>query len=562
MELIYKNSVPFEYKMYKEVADIAICPSDMGKIRGEFNCFFKKLEEGCASDFDIGALEKEYEIISGHIVESIRRAGNRKSMHIREEVQFIFACCYLLIDKYNLPQGKLASIFGLRANDFSKLDIFPERSYHAFTKLKMEGRKKKLVPWSSDTLGIKIAECINRKLQAAYCCTGFIGITNDLDIFANISSTDNKTFILTSPLEFEDDDAESIQRANYSYARYIFAHGNMLFNDEGRLQPAGRIREEIEKLLTMQDTLKMEERMFREMLVSEADMKPYLREAGEYDTFQRLSEEYRFAVETVKRAADMLRSEYNMAGIEYEDEHFGAYELGDMEEVELESRRDEEEQYLPIEELIANYAKDAMGKIENLEPELLAYINVRSLFRTDDSLKYWVDCISKWVNENVIATDSPYAVKVKAAACFWIVEAFKGREVSEGDIKEALEYIKGGLLPYIDALNAPPSGKKEDIDERTCKKSHIYMMPDQGDLIQGFEKYVGKNLFPKGKQVRPVMLYIDTEAHEMNQQYLSGLMQKRNILVIVHDRGAAAEEYGMRLIDKELQLYMMDAFEE
>ncbi len=562
MELLYKNSLPFEYKIYKKVADISICPPDMEKIRAEFNHFFKKVVEGCASDFDVGTLAKEYETISGHIVEAIRRAGNRKSIHIREEVQFIFACCYLLIDKYNLPQEKLASIFGIRANDFSKLDIFPERSHHAFTKLKMEGAKKKLVPWDSDTVGIQISEYINRNIQAVYCCTGFIGITNDLDIFANISSTDNKTFILTSPFHFTDDDTRSIERANYSYARYIFAQGNMLFDDEGRLQTAGCIKKEIEKLLTMQDTLDMEEGLVREVLMSDRDLKPYLRETGEYDLFQRLRDEYRFAVETVQRAKEILSSEYNMGGIEYEDEHFGAYEPDDMEEVEFASRRNENKKYLSTEELVAEYSDKAMRKIENLEPELMSYINIKRLFGMDESPEYWVKCICRQVKEKVIATDPSFKARVKAAACFWIAETFKDREAGKDSVKEALDYLKGGVLPYMDALNAPPGGKKKDTNERTSKKSHIHMMPDQGDIMQGLEQYVGKTLFPKGKQVRPVMLYIDTEMHELNQQYLDRLMAEKNILVIAHDQSGAAGGYGMRLIDEELRLYMLDTFEE
>lgn len=559
MELLYKKSLPFEYKMYKKISDIALSPSELEKIRNEFNLFFKQIQKSGTQDLDTEKLAREYEAISRHIKEAIMETGNKKSSHIREEVEFIFACCYLLNDRYGLSQKKMATIFGLREKHFSDWDIFPVRSREAFTKLEKEGSKKKLLLGNGDTAGIKIAEYLNRNVQAVHCCSGFIGITNDLDVFANISSTDDKSFILTIPLEFTDDDAASIRKANYAYARYVFALGNMLFDDEGQLQPAGCIRKEAEKLLDMQDISGMEyEGMFREIIASSRDLEPYMINKGDYDRFQRRRAEYQFAAETVRLAEEMADSGYSMAGVEYFYEHFGAVAKdGWFDEAELDEDEVKRDNKISTEELVAQCVKEARKKMELLEPQLMGYVNMKGLFRMDDSMKYLIQSVRRQTRENTIVTEPSFEARVRAAAGFWITEAFKDMETGGGNVKEARDYLKEGkLLSYIDALNAPPKGKKAEAGESADRNNHIRMIPDKGDILQELKKCTRERDFLEGKQKRPIMLYIDEEAHELNQQYIKRLQKVGNILIIVHDKDDKAEEYGMKRISGDLHLFM------
>ena len=75
-------------------------------------------------------------------------------------------------------------------------------------------------------------------------------VNNNLDLFANVSVDRNKCFLLTSPLQFPDDDVTSIQRANYSLARMLFASGGHLFDTE-KYVDTGCIVDKIGEVLEM-----------------------------------------------------------------------------------------------------------------------------------------------------------------------------------------------------------------------------------------------------------------------------------------------------------------------
>ena len=98
-----------------------------------------------------------------------------------------------------------------------------------------------------------IARCINREVQAVYACSAFVGVSNMLDVFANISSTDTKAYVLTRPsVETEDN---LIERW-ITYPRFLFATANNLenvTNYKSRRYFAGKIKEEVISLLRMKD---------------------------------------------------------------------------------------------------------------------------------------------------------------------------------------------------------------------------------------------------------------------------------------------------------------------
>lgn len=124
------------------------------------------------------------------------------------------------------------------------MDWYPHRSFSAYHSV----CDKTLKPYDTDSFCAKIAKVMNQKVQAVYMCVAFTGITNDLDLFANVSVDRNKCFLLTNPLQFPDDDVTSIQRANYSLARMLFASGGHLFDTEEYVDTGCIVREIIDVL--------------------------------------------------------------------------------------------------------------------------------------------------------------------------------------------------------------------------------------------------------------------------------------------------------------------------
>lgn len=550
MELLYKQELPFEYRMYNEKkTDIPL--SD--EIKREFNHFYGRIKE--SDSLDVDRLKKEYEAISSLVVSEIRKAGNDKLKHVLEEIQFIFACSYLLMKKYGVSQGKLASIWGINKNKFSELDIYPDRSYAAYAKEDY----KPLSPLREKSKGVQIAEFINKNVQAVHACRGFVGVTNDLDVFANISSTDTKAFVLTSPLDFGDDEIGNVKRANYAFARYLFAQGNRLFGDDGKYVPAGCIKDKIISLLNMQDVSVMEQDgVLKEILMSDADLGAYLTDGG-YGEFGARREKYKSAVEVVQIKNEMLEYGLKLYGIEYEDPRFGAIIPGGDEmappPTNMHAKADK-----TTEEIVIEKAEEAQKQIDLLEPQLIGCLDVRrTLGGRKDVLGSWIRFLKKSVAENTIILQPSFDDRVRAAAAFWISEVFKGREADGESVDKALDYLKGkDLLSYIDSLNAPPSGKMKDAGQ-DCK-GHIYVISEEHDIFMELQSKPSIKL--SGKDDRPLMLYIDTEAHPFSLQDMEQFLANVKAIIIAHDSSGSVGGMGMQLLNKELGLYMRNSLEE
>lgn len=168
------------------------------EIKNEFNHYYINIRN--SNNKDIDRCTQEAKRLKKMVELEILESGNQKSIYVTEYVQFIFGVSYLFFNKFHMTQKEVASILGMTTK-FSKLDIFPYRCYSAFTKLDDKKKRRLLIPNDIDSEGIRIAECINKKVQARYACYGFVGVSNDLDLFTNISSTDKKRFVKTVPMQ-------------------------------------------------------------------------------------------------------------------------------------------------------------------------------------------------------------------------------------------------------------------------------------------------------------------------------------------------------------------------
>ena len=171
MHLDYIDDLPFEYLISDVNKDIKL--SD--KIKNEFNHYYINIRNSNNKDIDRWTQEAKRlkKLVESEILES----GNQKSIYVTEYVQFIFGVSYLFFNKFHMTQKEVASILGMTTIKYSKLDISPYRCYSAFTKLDDKKKRKPLIPNDIDSEGIRIAECINKKVQIAMECAGFMFAT-------------------------------------------------------------------------------------------------------------------------------------------------------------------------------------------------------------------------------------------------------------------------------------------------------------------------------------------------------------------------------------------------
>lgn len=196
MILDYVEDIPFNYKRYIKSKNVQL--SD--ELKTQFNHFYREIKK--SDSLSIDKWTKMAASLKLAVEDEVCQSGNKKSIYVEDYVQFIFGVSYLLFDKFHLSQSKVSKILRITKTKFSKLDMFPYRSFQAYTKLDDVSKRKSLVPDNVDSVGIRIAEYINTKIQTKYACYAFVGVSNDLDLFANVSTTDKKYFVLTSPLEF------------------------------------------------------------------------------------------------------------------------------------------------------------------------------------------------------------------------------------------------------------------------------------------------------------------------------------------------------------------------
>ncbi len=565
MELLYKNALPFEFK----IKSVSIALSD--KVKFEFNQFYNHINEGCGQiDILIKELSEEYKNISVQVVDEIRKAGNKKSVHVQEELEFIFICSYLLIDKYKITQKKVASIWGMKENEFSKLGIYPQRCHDAYNRQSLVGVKS-LSPLQDKPKGGEIAQYINQNIQAMYACCAFIGITNDLDIFANISCTDRMAYILTSPLDFTE--KEDLERANYAYARYVFALGNHLYDDEGKLSSAVCIKDKIIDILKMKETaIWIRDNVLCDIFLKDIDLSSYLLDGYDYGSFWELKKRYKVVVEKVLMAETACDSDYLIGGLEY-DEHFGAYTMKPDDLYKIEP--DSEEEGWNYEEFICNHLEDARKEKKNLEQQMCECLNLKQIFCVQNiTIENWLNYVGDFVKEKCILKVSErkadgdikkkdiqplFEDRIRAAACFWINEVFKGKqeEAMEEEVNKILDYLEQKeFLFYLNALNAPPAGGKKKAKQEEQKNIHIHMIAEKGNVLEQIQDLHTNILSYKAE--RPILIYIDTKAHDLKKQDIQNILNAWNCILVVHDdKYMKDDDLGAKEKNSDLDLYIL-----
>lgn len=525
MKYLYKKILPFEYKIYADILDIPLSEESKNKlgilfdkIRGIDNAFW---DETCKEK-----LKQYYGEISEGIVNEIRKSGNKKSKHVLEEVEFLFVCSYLLIKECGFSQKELAYIWGMREKDFARLDIHPKRSYNAYTKLDSECGKKTLIPENYKSSGIRIAECMNRKIQAIHTCCKFIGITNDLDIFANIASEDKKAYILTKPSRIEWDNAEDKVKASMSYAGYFLAMANNL---EGNYC-AGKIKSEIISLLNMEDNTILEKSdRIDDLLLENDDYQKYL-VCEDKKLFEDKLWELRKQIE--------LSDNIDM-NAEIPDDLFDE----DLEEIGI--NRKEVDFGNP-----AIFNDCLKEKTKQLKCRLRKYLSYQVRGQFDkDAFMDWRIALLKVLCETIKTVEKlelDEKKKVRAAAIYWVLQVFGVEEVEEKGYNLVKQYLDSGkLLIYLDAINK---------EIRKGERTHVLFKEDDFDIKSYL---ISENMWKK--EIRPLLIYIDAKDYKLDRQCVEKITEHGNVLLVVHSENDLDINYGMRFLDKELKLYIREA---
>jgi hypothetical protein len=383
-------------------------------------------------------------------------------------------------------------------------------------------------------MGIQIAECINREIQAVYACSGFVGISNDLDFFANISATDRKSYILTRAVEPSNDPENML-----AYPRFLFATANCL---EGIPQKyvAGKIKEEIIKLLKMKDNaILYYSDIIHNKLLDEKEQFEGLRSTGNVEAFYRELKWYRRQQECIKD----IKDEY------YGDDYFEKLDLTEDYGIDLTNVDINDEN-----EVLSHFI-DSSDDLKKKLVNRISYDNSKGfdeiIFRDyKESMMYML------INKYKLFSDYQRGLckglvleeKIRLAAVYWILETLGLDNTTELCWDNVLEYLKSKkLLGYADSLNK---------EAKTSKNVHIRFEPNNYDISE----IIKKLSITTGNSFTPTMVYIDTEAYVLSKEYVQMLLNEFNIVLIIRDKTTIAQECDMKPLNQRLKLYMKESY--
>lgn len=522
MKLDYIDDIPFEYVMSDINKDIKL--SD--KLKMEFNHYYIDINN--SDNKDIDRWTENAKKLKSQVELEVQETGNKKSIYVTDYVQFIFGVSYLFFDKFHMRQREVASILGMTTSKFSKLDIFPYRCYSAFTKLDDKKKRKSLIPNDVDSEGIRIAECINKKVQARYACCGFIGISNDLDLFTNISSADKKRFVKTVPSDI----SQKLQLA-MECAGFMFATANNFENIQGRCV-AGDVKRKIIELLNM--SYKVEFSCY-----------PDVDEVLEND-----EECWKFLAKERQLENNLL--EYRIAGNILEDIHDGSfYGLDVYEDIDLLNIPDNIDICDNNYDEFVNWLEEKRGECKDYLLGNMTFTSGRN-YNANDFVDYrlclYQEMIEKmkinYKSSSVIECMNSSEDKICFAAIYWMFNVFGVDTVDEKKYKAVRKWLKTKhLLSYIDSIN-----KELDKDG----KPHIALITDGFDILTEITGFCDTKM----KQYRPVMVYIDTKAYPDIESYFEPLLRDFNIVLIIRDKDNIVKKWHMQELDRNLNLYFME----
>lgn len=547
MSYKYEQSVPFERKRYIKLKD----GNFTDEIRIKMDDFFQYIDSLCKEDYmnTKGKLDKDklsiliedlsvkYQQFRNQYIRPVveKQYKYKELAYTQEEVDFIFNCSYCLIDKFNLSQRMLAKIFNIRENKFSKLGCFPVRCHDAYTKLDDISNRKCLVPNNTNSIGIQIAECINKKVQAVYACPAFVGVSNDLDTLVNISTTDRKVFILT-----KSNDVDNVLENVLSYPRFLFASSNNFENIIGEYK-AGKIKEKIINLLKMRDdSILVHSNYLLEILKSGDEYRKYCKDT-QSGVFRNNLIKYRGQLELLDRIEN---DDFYVDDIIYETEYRKSVGI-DISDINFE---------LKDIDVLYSYLKESSQKTYERLLNSMSYAGVSHfdeiLFKDYQMCMQMtlVECYMRCLeDQNEFEKFFDENEKIRLAAIFWILEVCGSESMTQQKYDNILKYLKSkSFLSYIDAVNK---------EVKKGKKPHLYYEDESFEIGRVIDDVVGVEKVDSS----PVLLYIDSESYKIEIGYVDSLVKENNILLIIRDKKGLINKWGMKLLDEQLSLYMKES---
>lgn len=542
MRLAYKDALPFEIKTQKKSLDISLT----NEIADDFNHYYTYIVNFKSnSDFNkevfIEDLNKRYKPIALKIEDEIRRSDNKKAKHTQYEMEFILACSYKLIEMFQFKQRDLATTFDLKPNAFSKLGVYPVRSYNAYNKLQSGYLSIRPAEFGRPET-VDIADYLNKYIQAPYACSSTILVTNELDIIANVATTDAKDYLLTRPSDTQS--ASFAQDANYAFARFRFACGNNLKNN-GKNYPAGKVRQKILEIIDMQDSSAISSGL-RDIFAGKDSLSMFVKQNE--TTFNKNRKEYRFHLETIRRAKFYLENDSVPDGIEYDDEHFGAYNISDFREAKSQFTKDAKKgvpRFATSEEVIRYHLEQSSKKVLELEDKLIQDFSGITYIKDHQEEYYlYLRSLEGYVKETFIIGKKDFFAEVRASACYYLAEAFKDYKINETSIQQVRQCVNSTLFfKYLDAIDKDSSGTQIG-----CISDTVELM----DALEKIEDKKGHLYHLSNKGVETTFLYIDLDAYNLTQDELDIIISKYRVIVVL--KGANRFK-GVNLLHKKFALY-------
>ncbi|MEY8391447.1 hypothetical protein AALA98_08745 [Lachnospiraceae bacterium 45-W7] len=454
MELLYIKDLKKPYKAHEANKEVLLSDT----LKEEFNRLYKEIR-------DSGGLEKDKwaedaRRLKQDVCGEVRQSGNSKSIYVSDYVDFIYGASCMLIARHGVSQAEAGRILGLGKGKFSKLGIYPKRSHKAYVKFDMDvNRRKSLIPNRDDTDGIRIAEFINENVAAAYECYGFAGVSNDLDMFANISIGGSKAYFLTKPSKHAMRNMaleEAARLFSVCRSRFLFATANNFDNDTA-MHKAGKIKDKIASLLKMEDG--------EGLLTKSSRLRRLIKEGGGYEkniscsrgSFERVLDCYKSRGFINK---SVVVGEYVDEETVYDQELWKDAEL-DFEIFKNTGEKTEDTKEW-LEKSVREKEEELLGLLTyrlkgGQQPDMEAFSDWLGILRDYQNCELGHELLG----DSESGEEENYK-KIKAAAIFWILEVFADGKVSESRYAEAMEYLSTSrLLSYFDSLNKEAGEKSQ-----------------------------------------------------------------------------------------------------
>lgn len=582
------QDTPFNYIWYKDLNSTPDIPMSED-LRAEFTALADRIK-AVKSEDEFPSIKETYDVLKKKLVAENRKMG-KNVVYTKELKEFIYWSIYHLLDvpakkkeksintdentaddekkktrqREKVSQNTAGWIFGLykenpkkpkyHFNKIEKYDLYPIRSYKAFNKHEYIS----MIPNKTDTLGIRIAKVLNRGVLAPHACRKTILVTNDLDVFANIESPDNKKYIMTAASDGKDaiDDIENIHIA---YARYLFANGNNIFENTGRISP-GKIKKHMIESLSNR----------KEYSFYTYDILPFLLAANKVYGMEKDDSGYDLANEVENLNIEIYNT-WDSEGLKYDDLSTGtsiyykAYLRKEFSEKTLILRErilhivDEQkvlaDDVLAIHYLVDSFRFNLLFNLETGETNKLT-----STRKKDAILWYWLLKVlrpGEWSLEDALDW-----LKSDALSKYWdSIQQEVGRKDDGADYVGLEERLQNWLMKNpSDVIDQSDSKKHIMLIGSDCKpdaylKDELMIkkkIEEELKEVEG-EKDTKKKKKEKEKKeeiARLFLVYIDTEAVDFGVAYQQFFAARNDCIVLVRDKTGQAASLGFKKYTKK-----------